>query len=108
MYVVKNRSIYDIVEIILKTSQAPVIKSTIQRSTGLNWKYLTEHIENLVEEGLLDEMMYENKLNYITSQKGQDFLKLKKEMKNYIDVEIQNSKRFMVKWEVRKFAIISY
>jgi len=97
VYIVKNRSIYDIVETILEVSQAPVIKSAIQRSTGLNWKYLNEHVVILVEKGLLDEVTFENKLYYVTSEKGQDFLELKKEMKNYIEIEIENSKKFMAR-----------
>ena len=79
---VKYRSRTDIVEDILQIAQDGVLKTRIMYGAFLSFPQMKEYLELLIDSGLLKYSKEEKK--YYTTQRGEYFLKMYKEVGHMI------------------------
>jgi len=91
LYQFKNRTVFDIVEDILDAASKPrpVTKSLIQRASGVRWDILDDHLDSLVERGLIRKINDDKKSFYQITNLGIEYVKAFKELKDILDYQIE-------------------
>jgi len=89
LYQFKNRTVFDIVEDILDAASRPVTKSLMQRASGVRWDILDDHLDSLVELGLIRKIDDDGKSFYQITNLGIEYVKAFKELKDILDYQIE-------------------
>jgi len=89
LYLFKNRTVFDIVEDILDAASRPVTKSLMQRASGVRWDILDDHLDSLVELGLIRKIDDDGKSFYQITNLGIEYVKAFKELKDILDYQIE-------------------
>ena len=89
LYRYKNRSPFDVVEEILDAASRPVTKSLIQRASGVRWDILDDHLDSLVERGLIRKIDDDGRSFYQITNLGIEYVKAFKELKDILDYQIE-------------------
>ena len=89
LYLFKNRTVFDIVEDILDAASRPVAKSLIQRASGVRWDILDDHLDSLVELGLIRKIDDGGRSFYQITNLGIKYIKSFKETKDFLDYQIE-------------------
>lgn len=96
LYRYKNRSPFDVVEDILDAASRPVTKSLMQRASGVRWDILDDHLDSLVERGLIRRIDDDGRSFYQVTNLGIKYIKDFKELKDILDYQIE--KQFGIKY----------
>ena len=88
LYRYKNRSPFDVVEDILDAASRPVTKSLMQRASGVRWDILDDHLDSLVELGLIRKIDDDGRSFYQITNLGIEYVKAFKELKDILDYQI--------------------
>lgn len=78
---VKRRSRVDIASEILSICNKGAGKTKIVYATNLNFKLVKDYLDLLLEEGLLRAIGVDERVVYVTTDKGPKFLRAYKKMK---------------------------
>jgi len=91
LYQFKNRTVFDIVEDILDavSRSKPVTKSLIQRASGVRWDILDDHLDSLVERGLIRKIDDGGRSFYQVTSLGIKYVKAFKQLKDILDYQIE-------------------
>ena len=91
LYRYKNQTTFDIVEDILDAASKPrpVTKSLIQRASGVRWDILDDHLESLVERGLIRRIDDDKRSFYQITNLGLQYVKDFKQLKDILDYQIE-------------------
>ena len=89
LYRYKNRSPFDVVEDILDAASRPVTKSLMQRASGVRWDILDDHLDSLVERGLIRRIDDDGRSFYQVTSLGIEYVKAFKELKDILDYQIE-------------------
>jgi len=89
LYQFKNRTVFDIVEDILDAASRPVTKSLMQRASGVRWDILDDHLDSLVELGLIRKSDDDGRSFYQITNLGIEYVKAFKELKDILDYQIE-------------------
>ena len=89
LYQFKNRTVFDIVEDILDAASRPVTKSLMQRASGVRWDILDDHLDSLVELGLIRKIDDDERSFYQITNLGIEYVKAFKELKDILDYQIE-------------------
>jgi len=91
LYRYKNRSPFDVVEDILDATSRhrPVTKSLIQRASGVRWDILDDHLDSLVELGLIRKIDDDERSFYQITNLGIKYVKAFKQLKDILDYQIE-------------------
>jgi len=89
LYQFKNRTVFDIVEDILDAASRPVTKSLMQRASGVRWDILDDHLDSLVELGLIRKIDDDGRSFYQITNLGIEYVKAFKALKDILDYQIE-------------------
>lgn len=91
LYRYKNRCPFDVVEDILDATSRhrPVTKSLIQRASGVRWDILDDHLDSLVERGLIRKIDDGGRSFYQVTSLGIKYVKDFKQLKAVLDYQIE-------------------
>ena len=89
LYQFKNRTVFDIVEDILDAASRPVTKSLMQRASGVRWDILDDHLDSLVELGLIRKIDDDGRSFYQITNLGIEYVKAFKALKDFLDYQIE-------------------
>ncbi len=86
MFVTKNRTIFDTIESILKSTSSPSTKSEVYRITGVRWDKMDECLKRLFENGLLDRFINDfDHICFQTTKLGLEYLEYCSQIKKLIN-----------------------
>lgn len=71
----KRRERLEIISEILKIAQKGVLKTQIMYRVNLSFTQLKEYLSHLVRSGLLEGIVNEDRIRYVSTEKGRELVK---------------------------------
>jgi len=84
-----------IISEILQIAQKNVLKTQIMYRANLSFAQLNDYLSSMITSGLLDKIIKKNGFVYLSTQKGNSFLRKLRELNCLLDSEEENSQAYL-------------